>query len=67
MKRKKLILVIAFAFCVSCSESSDDCPTKTCSDFATQSQAQSTFDSDRDCYENLDSDNDKIACESLPD
>ena len=66
------ICIMLFSF-TSCSESSDSdeaivssCPTKNCSDFSTQSQAQSTFNSNRNCYKNLDADSDGIACENLP-
>jgi hypothetical protein len=64
------IASILLGLIFSCSESSDssnsNCPTKTCGDFKTQGQAQSTFDSNRSCYKNLDNDNDGIACENLP-
>lgn len=46
--------------------SSANCPTKTCSDFKTQPQAQAVYDSNRNCYKNLDADKDGIACENLP-
>lgn len=51
---------------ISCSDFSNKkgCPTKNCSDFSTQSQAQSTYDSDKECYKNLDADNDGTACEN---
>lgn len=59
------ILLISF---ISCSEDSEksNCPTKTCADFTSQSQAQSVYDNDRDCYKNLDADSDGVACENLP-
>lgn len=60
----------ALSLVMSCSEEDDNnsnCPTKRCSDFATQSEAQSTFDGNRECYKNLDTDNDNLACENLPD
>ena len=65
------IALILLCVIISCSESdssnssNSNCPTKTCGDFATQSQAQSTFDSNRSCYKSLDSDGDGIACENL--
>ena len=37
-----------------------------CSDFANQEEAQSVLDLDRSDPSNLDSDNDGVACESLP-
>ncbi|OXA91285.1 calcium-binding protein [Flavobacterium hercynium] len=59
-----IVMALTFGLAISCSESSD-CPTKTCGSFSTQAQAQSTYDSDRSCYKNLDSDGDGIACENL--
>ncbi|TCN59838.1 hypothetical protein D0809_07915 [Flavobacterium circumlabens] len=61
---------------MSCSDSSSDspdkpskpnsnCPTKTCGDFSSQSAAQSTYNSNKSCYKNLDADGDGIACENL--
>ena len=41
------------------------CPTKTCSDYQTQQQAQAAFDADKACLGELDNDNDGIACEQL--
>ncbi|WP_229029181.1 excalibur calcium-binding domain-containing protein [Flavobacterium sp. SLB02] len=65
-----ILITMTIGFAISCSDSSDssnsNCPTKTCGDFKTQGQAQSTFDSNRSCYKNLDNDNDGIACENLP-
>lgn len=51
---------------ITCLASGEDCPKKTCSDFRTQPEAQAAFNSDPDCYKNLDSDGDGIPCESLP-
>jgi len=50
----------------SSNSSNSYCPTKTCGDFKTQTQAQATFDSNRSCYKNLDGDGNGRACESLP-
>jgi len=69
-----LVLAVTFGLVISCSESSEssdktansNCPTKTCGDFSTQSQAQNAFNSNRSCYKSLDADGDGIACESLP-
>jgi len=74
-----IAMALTFGLAISCSESSDssdssdstkqtsssNCPTKTCGSFSTQAQAQSTYDSNRSCYKNLDSDGDGIACENL--
>jgi hypothetical protein len=73
-----LLTIVLFSLILSCSETSDktddktdnkystDCPTKTCGDFLTQTQAQTTYNSNKKCYKNLDSDGDGIACENLP-
>lgn len=60
-----ILLLMLILVSISCTEDSE-CESKTCSDFLTQSEAQSTYDSDPGCYENLDADNDGIACENLP-
>lgn len=78
MKNQKIstrifAILLLLGFIISCSETSEDthksatadCPTKTCGDFSSQGQAQSTYDSDRKCYKNLDSDGDGVACENL--
>ena len=69
-----LLMIVLFSSAISCSSTSDttddknttDCPTKTCGDFSTQAQAQATYNSNKNCYKNLDADNDGIACENLP-
>ncbi|MGE8342550.1 MAG: excalibur calcium-binding domain-containing protein [Flavobacterium sp.] len=79
MKHKKIItisisLLLLTGIIISCSDSGDtnsssnsgsNCPTKTCGDFTSQAQAQSTYDSNKSCYKNLDSDGDGKACEHL--
>lgn len=77
IKYTKIFLVlIVLGVIISCSESSDssnakskvpssNCPTKTCGDFSSQSAAQSAFNSNKNCYKNLDADGDGIACENL--
>ncbi|WP_264530936.1 excalibur calcium-binding domain-containing protein [Flavobacterium sp. N502540] len=74
-----LLISMTFGLAASCSESSEssdlpdttgnssnsNCPTKTCGDFTTQAQAQATYDSNRNCYKNLDRDGNGKACESL--
>lgn len=64
-----VVLLIAFFLTsfFACTESGDDCPSRRCSDFQTQSEAQAEFNSNPACYENLDTDDDNIACENLPD
>ncbi|WP_199913389.1 excalibur calcium-binding domain-containing protein [Flagellimonas amoyensis] len=56
-----VIMVVSIA-CTSESESS--CIKKNCSDFSSQEEAQSTFETNKTCYSNLDRDNDGIACEN---
>lgn len=58
-----LIIIIVFTIIISCNNDSN-CASKNCSDFSTQAEAQSTFDSDRNCCSNLDRDNDNIACKN---
>lgn len=74
------IAILLLRLAISCSESSDsgettsnaggsgsnsNCPTKTCGDFSSRAAAQATYDSNKSCYKNLDSDSDGIACENL--
>lgn len=49
----------------SSSGSGSNCPTKTCGDFTTRAQAQAAYNSNKNCYKNLDADGDGIACENL--
>ena len=70
MKRRKTnkgclgsILVTGMILMVLACESSSDCDSN-CSDYASQTAAQATFDADRNCHANLDRDNDGIACEN---
>ncbi|TMM28661.1 hypothetical protein FDT66_13745 [Polaribacter aestuariivivens] len=51
----------------SCEETESSCEKKKCSDFKTQSEAQTFFNSNPNCYRNLDIDDDNIPCENLPD
>ncbi|WP_243396805.1 excalibur calcium-binding domain-containing protein [Flavobacterium pectinovorum] len=72
------LAILLLGLIISCSESSDsgettsnaggsgsNCPTKTCGDFSSRAAAQATYDSNKSCYKNLDSDSDGIACENL--
>jgi len=65
MKKLAVILfsILLFGGCIC---GSSPCKEKKCKDFKTQKAAQKAYDSDPDCYENLDRDGDGIACESLP-
>jgi PBP1b-binding outer membrane lipoprotein LpoB len=67
IKMKKLaIILFSILLFGGCICNSAPCEKKTCKDFKTQKEAQETYDSDPDCYKNLDKDNDGVACESLP-
>lgn len=68
------LVMMLLSIVISCSDSSSsettttansNCPTKTCGDFTSQAQAQSTYNSNKSCYKNLDSDGDGIVCEKL--
>jgi len=62
---KTIFTLLLGVILLSCDKE-DPCPDKNCSDFNTQAEAQSVYDSNRDCYKDLDADNDGKACESLP-
>ena len=62
--KKTILIFMLSVFLFSCG--SAPCEKKTCKDFKTQKEAQEAYDSDPDCYKNLDKDNDGVACESLP-
>jgi hypothetical protein len=61
---KKLFVILFAASLFACGSS--PCEKKTCKDFKTQKEAQETYESDKDCYKNLDRDGDGTACEDLP-
>ncbi|OQX98109.1 MAG: hypothetical protein B6I20_11495 [Bacteroidetes bacterium 4572_117] len=61
----KYLIISVFAFGLAACGS--PCEKKNCNDFKTQKEAQEMYDSDKDCYKNLDRDKDGKACESLPD
>jgi hypothetical protein len=61
---KKLLFITAVILLASCGGS--PCENKKCKDFKTQAEAQDKYESDKDCYKNLDKDNDGKACENLP-
>lgn len=61
---KKLLIIATLLVFASCSNT--PCEKKNCKDFKTQAEAQKKYESDKDCYKNLDKDNDGKACESLP-
>lgn len=62
----RLFFLILAAFVLNaCSCGSSKCEKKTCKDFKTQQEAQTAYESDKKCYNNLDRDNDGTACEEL--
>jgi hypothetical protein len=66
-KMKQILLIACMALgLTACTCGSSPCEKKNCDDFKTQKEAQEAYDSNKDCYRNLDKDNDGVACESLP-
>ena len=64
----RTVIVLVFLLMVWGCKSPDQnpCPTRTCSEYTTQAEAQKAFDADQLCLAALDNDNDGIACEQLP-
>lgn len=61
---RTLIFYILLAGLAGCNESPDTtCIDKNCSDYSTQSAAQADFELYPECRNDLDADNDSIACE----
>ena len=64
MKYKSvIILLLVLTHCNNAKEA--PCPSKKCSDYASQQAAQDDFDLDKKCLSNLDADKDGQACEEL--
>lgn len=63
-----LICIALIFFTSQCSEEGYDSPCidKKCSDFSTQAEAQAAYNSNPECYDDLDGDNDGVPCEGLP-
>lgn len=57
------IFLLMTILMMSCTEDSS-CISRNCSDFATQAEAQTAFEGNRDCYSNLDRDKDGLACDN---
>ena len=55
--------MLSLSACGGCSK---PCVKKKCKDFKTQKEAQAAYDSDKNCYKNLDRDGDGKPCEDLP-
>ena len=60
------VTIFFLAVTFACAESGDECESRKCSDFQTQSDAQDFYNVNPECYRNLDSDDDGIPCENLP-
>lgn len=68
---QKVIAYILFGAitCLQACGGGDDpkgCPDAKCANYTTQEQAQAAYDADPLCMDELDNDNDKVACEELP-
>lgn len=57
------IFLLITSIMISCTENSS-CLPRSCSDFATQAEAQAAYNSNSDCYSNLDRDKDGLACDN---
>ena len=60
-----LMLALVSILGIEACNPESDCPTRKCSDYNSQAQAQQEFNENPSCLENLDSDNDGIPCENL--
>ena len=60
-----LILLLVTILSIEGCNTEEDCPTRKCSDYNNQAQAQQEFNENPSCLENLDSDDDGIPCENL--
>lgn len=58
------VLLLTVLLLASYSEK-NTCVKKNCSDFSSRAAAQSAYSSDPNCYNNLDEDDDGVACEHL--
>jgi len=65
-KLHKLRLVALSFLLAGCASSSSPCPTGNCGNYSTQEEAQTAFDTDKNCLSNLDPDHNGKACEQLP-
>ncbi|MBN1250886.1 MAG: excalibur calcium-binding domain-containing protein [Bacteroidales bacterium] len=63
---KRIFYIASLATITILMSCGSPCEKKKCSDFKTQEEAQEVYESDKDCYKNLDRDGDGKACESLP-
>ena len=61
-----LILALVGILGIEACNPEADCPTRNCSDYNIQAQAQKKFNENPSCLENLNSDDDGILYKSLP-
>lgn len=67
MRQKALIfLLYSASLFQNCGTDKAGCPQANCDDYATQVEAQEAYNADPDCRDDLDNDNDGVACEHLP-
>jgi hypothetical protein len=66
MKKLLSMVILLSVMCPGCAQDTKPCPKRTCSNYTSQAEAQAAFDNDPDCLDNLDGDNDGVACEDLP-
>jgi hypothetical protein len=59
MKKTLIVLLLI----TGCGAKEGVCPDAVCADYLSQGEAQAAYDSDPDCYGELDHDSDLIACE----
>ncbi len=60
-----VVATVAIVSVMGCDPDAD-CPSKKCSDYSSQTQAQKDFSENTAYLENLDPDKDGIPCENLP-
>ena len=63
---RKIVNLLSFVLVVFTVSCSTPCEKKKCKDFKTQEEAQEVYESDKECYKNLDKDKDGKACENSP-
>jgi len=63
---KKILYLTSFTAVIFLMSCNSPCEKKRCKDFETQEEAQEVYESDKECYKNLDKDRDGKACERLP-
>lgn len=59
----RLVLILYISGLFSCTEKEPTCFDTNCADYTSQEAAQADFESNPECRNDLDWDNDRIACE----